>query len=87
MSSLCPQCRNSPWPYLMVLFLAGFSAFLTWLIATFANLAVPERFIASLLAFLVVGGGLLAYVISCMRRHCRHAHHSHPAGPPAAGGH
>lgn len=87
MSSLCPQCRNSPWPYLMVLFLASFSGFLTWLMTTFANLGFGARLGASLLVFLVVAAGMLAYVLSCMRRHCRHAHHAHPAGPPAAGGH
>lgn len=71
---LCPQCRASPWPFLVVLFLATLTAFLTWLITTFANLSFKQCILASLLMFLGVTAGLLAYVISCIRRHCRHGH-------------
>lgn len=69
---LCPECGRSPWPFMMVLFIAGISTFITWLTLTYSQFGLAERVAGSGLVFLAVGGTLLHYVISCMRRHCRH---------------
>lgn len=78
---LCSECSRTPWPYLMVLFLAGVSAFLTWLTLSYSELGELESIAGSLGVFLAVGGTLLHYVLGCMNRHCRHnrhpAQHSH----------
>jgi len=43
------------------------SAYLTWLTLTYSEVGKTE-----LIAGSVVGATLLHYVISCMKRHCRH---------------
>lgn len=83
---LCPECAKTGWPFVVVLFIAAFSAFLTWLTLSISDLGLAERAGGSALAFLAVGGTLLHYVITCMKRHCRHGqssrrgHHSHGRG-------
>jgi hypothetical protein len=57
---------------MMVLFIAALSTFVTWLTLTYSQFGLVERIAASGLVFLGVGGTLVHYVISCMRRHCRH---------------
>jgi sterol desaturase/sphingolipid hydroxylase (fatty acid hydroxylase superfamily) len=85
---LCPKCKSSPWPFAVVLFFSGIVAFLTWLMLGFAGADPMQALVGTGLAFLVVGGTLLHYVLGCMRRHCRHdvagtaahrAHHHHRA--------
>lgn len=69
---LCKTCFSSPWPFVMVTGIATLIAFLTWLTL---GLSAPEptvRLIASLVAFAAVEVTLVHYVVSCMRRHCRH---------------
>lgn len=71
---LCPKCNHSPWPFVMILFIATVTGFLTWLVL---ELSVPEvgpRVGAAALVFLAVGGTLLHYVLDCLKRHCRHDH-------------
>ena len=85
---LCPQCNNSPWPFFMVAFIAGLVAFLTWLILSFAGANTAQGLVGTGIAFLAVGSTLLHYVLSCMKRHCRHQrahsapgyHHDHGHG-------
>ena len=68
----CPECSNSPWPFVMVFFLASVSAFVTWLTLSYSQLGTLGQIAGSAVAFTAVGGTLLHYVLSCMRRHCRH---------------
>jgi apolipoprotein N-acyltransferase len=69
---LCPECSNSPWPFVMVVFLASFIAFITWLTLSLSELGAVERLAGSLAVFVAVAGTLVHYVLSCMKRHCRH---------------
>lgn len=69
---LCPECGRSPWPFVMVFFIATVSTFITWLTLTYSQFGLIERIAGSGLVFLGVGGTLLHYIITCMRRHCRH---------------
>ena len=68
----CPECSNSPWPFVMVFFLASVSAFVTWLTLSYSQLGTLGQIAGSAVAFMAFGGTLLHYVLSCMRRHCRH---------------
>ena len=69
---LCPKCNHSPLPFLMVFVVASVSAFVTWLTVGLSITQPTPRAAASALAFVVVGWALLHYVLSCLRRHCRH---------------
>ncbi|MBB1126272.1 hypothetical protein HUK38_08510 [Thiospirillum jenense] len=72
MMSLCTECRKSPWPFVFIIVIASVSTFLTWLTFSFAQSDELVRIGASAGMFIVVSGGLLSYVMSCLRRHCRH---------------
>ena len=76
---LCPKCSRSLWPFVMVLAIASVTAFLTWLTLGLSLSDPLPRLGAAGLAFLTVGGTLLHYVLSCLRRHCRHLE---PGLPP-----
>lgn len=70
--NICPKCNGSPWPFVLVFAIASIAGFATWLTL---GLSVPEpaiRAAAAALAFLIVGGTLLHYVLSCLKRHCNH---------------
>ena len=69
---LCPQCQKTPWPFLFALFIAGFAAFLTWLTTALSDLTYGLRIAASASVFIAVAATLIHYVVSCMKRHCRH---------------
>jgi len=74
----CSECRVSPWPFLLVTAIAGIITFLTWLTM---GLSAPDptvRIGTTLAVFVAVEGTLVHYVISCIRRHCRH-HGAHLA--------
>ncbi len=79
MLKFCPQCKNSPWPFAMVLVVSTVSAFVTWLTLSFAQFGDIESLAGSGLVFAAVGTTLFHYVINCMKRHCRHgtAHDQH----------
>jgi CDP-diglyceride synthetase len=83
---LCSRCRKTPWPFLFALFIAGITAFLTWLMLTLSDFSMTERLIATALIFLAAAATLMHYVLSCMRRHCRHDHHHHQGGHHQAAG-
>jgi hypothetical protein len=72
--NLCPSCSRSRWPFVMILGIASVIAFLTWLISGLSDLGALQRIGIALVAFMAVGGTLLHYVLSCLRRHCRHSH-------------
>jgi len=81
---LCPKCGQSPLPFMMVFLIASLSAFTTWLTMTYSQAGLIERIGGSTLVFLAVGATLIHYVLTCMKRHCRHQetpaqgrHHAH----------
>ncbi len=69
---LCNKCEMKVWPYLIVAFIAGFSAFLTWLTLTASRATENIVFVFTATVFLGVLTLLSVYVTSCMRRHCDH---------------
>ncbi len=72
---LCSECNKKIWPYAIVLLVASFAAFLTWLtLSASGAVEVTVRWF-SFAAFVVVGGALLGYMLCCLRRHCRHDDH------------
>jgi hypothetical protein len=71
---LCAKIDQSPLPYLMLVLIAGVTAFITW---HALGTALPEpgpRAFASALAFAVVGGANLLYIRRCLNRYRRHQH-------------
>jgi len=79
---LCPKCGSLRWPFVVVLFVASVSAFLTWLTLSYSELGKVQLVAGSSAVFLGVSATLLHYVISCMKRHCRHGNPSeHQQGP------
>jgi len=68
----CRKCNSSALPFFVVFFVAGISADLTWLTLTYSEVGKTELIAGSVGVFLAVGATLLHYVISCMKRHCRH---------------
>jgi hypothetical protein len=58
----------------MVFFLASISAFMTWLTLSYSQFGHIERLAGTAVVFLAVGGTLTHYVLSCIKRHCRHDH-------------
>jgi hypothetical protein len=74
---LCPQCNASLLPYAMITLIAGVIGFLTWLTLGLSDWDEGPRALAAAGACLAVGVTLWHYVVSCMRRHCRHHDHNH----------
>jgi hypothetical protein len=58
----------------MVLMISSVLAFITWLILGLSQVDPVMRLAAGAAVFLGVGGTLLHYVVSCLKRHCRHDH-------------
>lgn len=69
---LCRECGKRPWPYLIALFIASFSAFLTWLTLESAGFSADVIRWWSGAVFVIVTALLVSYMIACMRRHCGH---------------
>ncbi len=74
---LCAECRSKVWPYAIVILVASFSAFLTWLTMSATGASETAIRMVSASVFVGVGGLLLGYMLCCLRRHCRHDDHSH----------
>jgi ABC-type uncharacterized transport system permease subunit len=72
---LCSDCRRTPWPFLVALFIASFAAFLTWLTLSFNQADTTQLILGVAVMFVAAGATLIHYVINCMRRHCHHGHH------------
>ena len=81
---LCPKCVKSPLPFFMVFFIAGIGAYLTWLTLTYSQAAMTERIVGTVIVFAAVGGTVLHYVLSCMKRHCRHGGSARRGQDPAS---
>ncbi len=79
---LCSECRKTPWHLAFAFFISGITAFLTWLMLSFSGFSETEQLIGSAMIFLAAAATLSHYVLSCMKRHCRHDEHHqqhHPA--------
>jgi hypothetical protein len=80
---LCPECRSLGWQFVVVLFISIVVAFLTWLMLSLSSREVVVRLVGSGVVFVGVASTLAHYVVSCMKRHCRHGsaplHHHQPA--------
>ena len=72
---LCPKCNKSLWPFVMVFYVGGIGAFITWLTLAYSQFSPDQQVAGSALIFLAVGGTVLHYVLGCLRRHCRHDRH------------
>ncbi len=77
---ICREAKTRPWVYLIVVFLSGFSSFLTWLALDSAG--VPREAIRwwSGGIFLGVAIVLLFYYVSMMRRYCAHYNNTTDSG-------
>lgn len=71
-SGFCTRCCQERWPYALVVVLAGIVAYLTWLVLEFTDSDKTVQIVGSISAFIAVGATLLHYVITCLKRHCRH---------------
>ncbi len=69
-SKICKESKKQPWVYLIVVFVASFAAFLTWLALDSAGLPSGSIIMWSGGVFVAVALVLLGYFISCMRRYC-----------------
>ncbi|RKT45423.1 hypothetical protein [Thiocapsa rosea] len=69
---LCPKCSRSPLPFVMVMLISSVLAFITWLVLGLSQVEPTLRLAAGAAVFLAVGATLLHYVLSCLKRHCRH---------------
>ena len=74
---LCGDCRKKPWPYAIVLFIATFVAFVTWLTLSAAGLSESSSIIWTSISFVAAVVLLASYMVSCMRRHCSDDKHQH----------
>lgn len=60
----------------MVALFAAILTFLTWLVLSFSQAEPVTRVAGSAAVFVSVGLALTQYVLTCLRRHCRHRHES-----------
>ncbi|MCG6941720.1 MAG: hypothetical protein LJE69_10775 [Thiohalocapsa sp.] len=82
---LCPECNSSPLPFIMIGVIACVIGFITWLTLGLSDWEAGPRLAAGVGAGAAVGLTLWHYVISCMRRHCRHREHLHRMTPSSSG--
>ncbi|NEX16294.1 MAG: hypothetical protein C1943_06610 [Halochromatium sp.] len=69
---LCKTCFSSPWPFVLMTVIATITGFVTWLTLGLSNPEPELRIAVGLLVFVAVEVTLFHYVVTCMRRHCRH---------------
>jgi len=69
---LCKTCFASAWPFVLVTAIALMSGFVTWLTLGLSQPDPQLRLVVGAVAFVAVEATLVHYVVSCMRRHCRH---------------
>ena len=58
----------------MAFFITLIVAFITWLVLGLSQIEALPRLAIAAVIFLAVGGTLLHYILTCLRRHCRHGH-------------
>jgi hypothetical protein len=80
---LCPECRSVWWPFGVVVFISSVVAFLTWLMLSLSSVEGVIRLVGSGAVFVAVASTLAHYVVSCMKRHCRHGTEPLPHHQPA----
>lgn len=73
----CSKCHFTFWPYLIAIFIAGVTAFLTWLILGYSDFDAIERIFIGIGMFFTISISLSYYMMICMQRHCHHLHHNH----------
>ena len=71
---LCNQCHSILWPYAIAIFIAGVTAFLTWLFLGYIEFDTAEQIMGAIGAFLAVGATLSHYMVACMEQRCQHEH-------------
>lgn len=69
---LCSDCPTSAWPFAMVTVIAAVLGFITWLMAGLSDLDLVVRLGTAAAVFAAVEVTLVHYVLTCIRRHCRH---------------
>lgn len=69
---LCKTCFSSPWPFVLMTVIATMTGFITWLTLGLSQPDPQLRIAIAVIAFVAVEATLIHYVVSCMRRHCRH---------------
>lgn len=80
---LCPQCTPSLLPFAMIAVIAAVVGFLTWLTLGLSDVGQWVRIGVTAGAFAAVAVALWHYVVTCIRRHCRHEERfSRMAQPP-----
>jgi hypothetical protein len=68
----CPKCIPTALPFAMTALIASVIAFITWLTLGLSDVGDAVRLGGAAGAFALVGFALWQYILSCMRRHCRH---------------
>lgn len=84
--SLCPKCSRSRWPFIVIFGITSMISATTWLVLGLSAMDPLTRALIALGVFVGVGGTLLHYVISCLKRHCRHGHEAGSVGSPGGAG-
>lgn len=69
---LCSECPTSAWPFALVTVIAAVLGFITWLMAGLSELEPAVRLATAGAVFAAVEVTLVHYVLTCIRRHCRH---------------
>lgn len=78
----CAEFHRCPLPYLMLIMVAGVTAFITWHALGTAIPGPGPRAIVSTLAFAVAGGANLLYIRRCLKRYRRHQERYRLAAAP-----
>lgn len=73
---ICAKCHLAFWPYLIALFIASVTAFLTWLILGYSDFDTTEQILIAAGMFMLTGVSLTHYMMICMQRHCHHHNHA-----------
>lgn len=73
----CSRCHKTLWPFLFAVFIAGVAAFLTWLTLVYSQFNTTTSMVLSGVMFVGASVILIHYMLSCIKRHCRHDHHRH----------
>jgi hypothetical protein len=73
-SKVCQESKKRLWVYLIVVFIASFSSYVTWLTLDTAGVPSGSNKWWSGGVFILVAIILLLYFISCMRRYSSQGH-------------
>ncbi|AFL73054.1 hypothetical protein [Thiocystis violascens] len=70
--NLCPKCNPPAWTFAVIFILTSVIAFVTWLMLGLSMTSLLPRAGITSVVFLAVGATFVHYVMSCIKRHCRH---------------